>query len=105
VSLAVSLLLWLVLTPLALYGAAVAVIFVAMCQPPVRFGRFMRHFPMPAMGLLPFVPLWNIARQGTTRVGEMAPDFSLPTVDRTRTVRLSSFRGDRPVVLVFGSYT
>ena len=103
-SLAVSLLLWLALT-LALYAAAVAVIFVAMCQPPVRFGRFMRHFPMPAMGLLPFVPLWNIARRGAMRVGEMAPDFSLPTVDRTRTVRLSSFRGDRPVVLVFGSYT
>jgi peroxiredoxin len=35
----------------------------------------------------------------------MAPDFSLPTADRTRIVRLSSFRGDRPVVLVFGSYT
>jgi hypothetical protein len=97
--------LWWLLTPLALYGLAVAGLFIVMCQPPVRFGRFMRHFPMPAMALFPFLPLWNAARRGRIRVGEMAPDFSLPSVDRRRVVRLSSFRGDRPVVLVFGSYT
>jgi hypothetical protein len=96
---------WLLLTGLALYALAVAVMFVVMCQPPVRFGRVMRHFPMPAMALLPFVPMWNIARRGATRVGALAPDFTLPAVDRSRVVRLSSFRGDRPVVLVFGSYT
>jgi peroxiredoxin len=38
-------------------------------------------------------------------VGDAAPDFRLPTLDRKSTVRLSTFRGDRPVVLVFGSYT
>ena len=104
-SIVLSAIVWLLVTAVALYALAVAVIFVVMCQPPVRFGRFMRHFPMPAMALLPFQPLWNVARRGTTRVGQMAPDFALPTVDRTRVVRLSSFRGDRPVVLVFGSYT
>jgi hypothetical protein len=105
VSLTVSLILWWLLAPLALYGLAVSGLFVVMCQPPARFGRFMRHFPMPAMALVPFLPLWNVARRGRIRVGEMAPDFSLPSVDRSRVVRLSSFRGDRPVVLVFGSYT
>jgi len=35
----------------------------------------------------------------------MAPDFRLPTLDRKETVQLSSYRGSRPVVLVFGSYT
>ncbi len=35
-----------------------------------------------------------------------APDFDLPVLsDRIRTVRLSSFRGKRPVALIFGSYT
>jgi hypothetical protein len=97
--------MWWLLTPLAIYGLFVVGMFVVMSQPPVRFGRFMRHFPKPAMALLPFLPMWNLARRGTTRVGQMAPDFSLPTLDRSRKVRLSSFRGERPVVLVFGSYT
>ncbi len=39
-------------------------------------------------------------------VGEEAPDFTLTYVDEPENeVRLSSFRGDRPVALVFGSYT
>lgn len=39
------------------------------------------------------------------RVGEPAPDFSLKTLDGEETIALSNFRGDRPVVLIFGSYT
>ena len=88
-----------------LYVAAFAAMFVVMCQPPQRFGQIMAYFPMPAMSLFPFEAMWNVARGGTTRVGEMAPDFDLPTIDRKTRVRLSSFRGKRPVVLVFGSYT
>jgi thiol-disulfide isomerase/thioredoxin len=37
--------------------------------------------------------------------GEMAPDFELASPDGQTTVRLSSFRGKKPVVLVFGSFT
>jgi hypothetical protein len=38
------------------------------------------------------------------KVGETAPNFTLPTAaDRTKQVTLSSFRGQKPVVLVFGS--
>jgi len=87
------------------YAVFLAVMFVVMLRPPRRFGRFMRYFPMPAMMLIPFVPMWNIARRGRVGLGDEAPDFSLPTVDRSRAITLSSFRGDRPVVLVFGSYT
>jgi hypothetical protein len=90
---------------LAIYVVFLAGMFVVMCQPPQRFGQIMAYVPMPAMLLLPFEPMWNIARGGSARVGEMAPDFTLPTVDRKSEVRLSSFRGQRPVVLVFGSYT
>jgi len=40
------------------------------------------------------------------RVGDPAPGFELPLLDdRSRTVRLSNFRGKRPVALIFGSYT
>ncbi|MEE2887015.1 MAG: hypothetical protein VX951_06245 [Planctomycetota bacterium] len=40
------------------------------------------------------------------RLGEIAPDFDLPFVkDPKKTVRLSSFKGKKPVALIFGSYT
>ena len=39
------------------------------------------------------------------KVGQMAPDFALKTKEQDKTVTLSSFRGKKPVVLVFGSYT
>ena len=38
-------------------------------------------------------------------VGDLAPDFHLPDASGTKSVQLSSFRGKKPVVLIFGSYT
>jgi hypothetical protein len=60
---------------------------------------------MVSMIVLPFEPLWNIARAGELKAGDPAPDFCLQSYDKSSWVQLSSFRGDRPVVLVFGSYT
>ncbi len=37
--------------------------------------------------------------------GDVAPDFELRDVNRENPVRLSSFRGQKPVALVFGSFT
>jgi hypothetical protein len=37
--------------------------------------------------------------------GDLAPDFELTDVNGTKTMRLSDFRGKRPVVLLFGSFT
>jgi peroxiredoxin len=39
------------------------------------------------------------------RVDNPAPDFKLKTKEGKGEVQLSSFKGKRPVVLVFGSYT
>ena len=39
------------------------------------------------------------------RIGDQAPDFRLKTKDGQREVQLSSFKGQKPVVLVFGSFT
>ena len=39
------------------------------------------------------------------RVGDAAPDFELRDSDGAHPVKLSDFRGDRPVALVFGSFT
>lgn len=88
-----------------LYAVACGVLFAAMVQPPDKFSAFMAKLPRPLMYALPFPPLWSIARGGQLHVGDAAPDFSLETVDHKSRVALSSFRGQKPVVLVFGSYT
>jgi hypothetical protein len=44
-------------------------------------------------------------REGTLKVGDTAPDFSLTSPDGKTTVTLSSFKNKQPVVLVFASYT
>jgi peroxiredoxin len=37
--------------------------------------------------------------------GELPPDFSLKRKGSDERVRLSTYRGKRPVALIFGSYT
>jgi peroxiredoxin len=39
------------------------------------------------------------------KVGDLAPDFRLKRYDNSSWVQLAGFRADRPVVLIFGSYT
>lgn len=43
--------------------------------------------------------------EGSLTPGDAAPDFELRKVKSRDTVRLSSFRGRKPVALIFGSYT
>jgi hypothetical protein len=38
-------------------------------------------------------------------VGDAAPDFALPQLEHGSELRLSSLLAERPVALVFGSYT
>lgn len=90
---------------LAVYAAVLGAMFIVMRQPPDRFGQIMARVPGPAFMIIPFRPMWTVARAGNLEVGDTAPDFSLRTADRKGRVQLSSFRGKQPVVLVFGSYT
>lgn len=90
----------------ALYLLACLLLFVIMLQPPDRLGRAVARIPGPLLfGPLPFRQLWFVARDGHLKVGDDAPDFQLATLDKKSRVQLSSLRGQRPVVLVFGSYT
>ncbi len=95
----------IVVALLATYGLLTAALFAVMLQSPDRFAATMKHVPWPAFVALPFKPLWNIARKGHVNVGDMAPDFSLESPDHKSSFQLSSLRGEKPVVLVFGSYT
>jgi len=95
----------LALVLVALYLGASAGLYWVMRQPPESFGRVMRHVPTVALILLPFKRLWLHARAGNLKVGDAAPDFTLHSSDKKELVQLSYFRGEKPVVLVFGSYT
>jgi hypothetical protein len=100
---------WLLRGAVVLVGAYMLLagaVTAAMMQPPERFGQIMKHVPMAIVwGALPGPRLWLWARRGHLSEGQQAPDFTLPTYDHSGTVTLSSHRGKRPVVLVFGSYT
>jgi hypothetical protein len=90
----------------AAYALLCGIVLTAMLQSPERFGAFMTHVPEAVVwGWAPGERLWRWARAGRLQVGDEAPDFSLPSHDRADRVSLSAFRGHRPVVLVFGSYT
>ena len=90
---------------LVLYLILASGLFVAMHQPPPVFGHIMSKLPAVSYFLFPFKPMWLVARGGTLKVGDAAPDFELKTADLTSAVRLSSFHGHKPVVLIFGSHT
>jgi len=43
--------------------------------------------------------------QAAPKIGELAPDFTLYDISGKNSITLSDFRGKKPVVLLFGSYT
>ena len=91
----------------ALWVLACVGLYHIMRQPPEHFARVMAKMPGPVPFLIfPFETLWMRARAGTLHVGSPAPDFALTKLDKTAQVQLSSLTAqNRPVVLVFGSYT
>jgi hypothetical protein len=88
-----------------LYAVVSGLLFAAMKQSPDDFAQTMKHVPWAAMVVLPFEPLWDVARAGRVGPGDAAPDFALESPDHKTRFQLSSIRGQRPAVLVFGSYT
>jgi hypothetical protein len=87
------------------WAAATAGIYVAMLQTPERFGAIMKRVPRVAMRVLPFRPLWMSARAGRLRIGDRAPDFTLSQLHGDTAITLSAEYHQKPVVLIFGSYT
>ncbi len=67
----------------------------------------MARIPGPVAFLaFPFETLWTRARAGHLKQGDLAPDFSLTTIDKSGSIQLSALTAEhRPVVLIFGSYT
>lgn len=87
------------------YAAVLYAVNRAMHQPPEQFGHFMSKMPAAIFLLAPFETMWTRARAGSLNVGDTAPEFTLFTLDKSSHVSLTAIRNDRPIVLVFGSYT
>ena len=51
------------------------------------------------------VPIQKALDQHAPRAGDLAPDFTLVDSSGAESVTLSDFRGEKPVALVFGSFT
>jgi hypothetical protein len=95
-------------------------------------GRFVRHAAIASAGISCLFMIWEgednlvlgadllvhsmewrdeeVAWQNrldpkSPKVGDLAPDFELQDPEGNVRIRLSDFRGKRPVALVFGSYT
>ena len=105
---AIRLLIKLASLALTAWLVASIALFAAMWLPPSDFAAAIGKVPRPLLFFMPVIPfesLWNIARAGALRVGDPAPDFDLPRQDKSGRVKLSDHFGERPVVLVFGSYT
>jgi hypothetical protein len=94
----------------AAYLLLAAVVWVVVSLPPARFAAIMAKLPTSEKpGVLfmvvPIGPLMMLARAGHLKPGDMAPDFRLPVLHSQETVQLASFRSQKPVALIFGSYT
>jgi hypothetical protein len=96
----------LVYLAMAAWLVGCAAMFAVMLLPPGKMSAVAGRVPgWVMMRALPFRTLWTVARAGGLKVGEEAPGFDLPYHDGSGRVSLASHRGERPVVLVFGSYT
>jgi hypothetical protein len=105
-SFVIKLLLRLFVGLVIVYFAFGAFIWWSMRQPPEKFGRIMARIPGPVVFMLfPFETLWTHARAGSLSVGDRAPDFQLMAQDHSSLIQLSALNRQRPVVLIFGSYT
>ncbi len=73
----------------------VSFLYRAMRQPPEVFGRVMAGMPIPAYFLFPFETMWTHARGGTLKVGDIAPDLQVKTLDDKVPLQSESLWADK----------
>jgi hypothetical protein len=78
---------------------------------PLALPRRTDGQPAQARGLIALIRIIGMFKAETGSIlegpslGQLAPDFKLKTPDGKQAIALSSFRGKKPVVLVFGNFT
>ncbi|NOT02077.1 MAG: hypothetical protein HOP29_15805 [Phycisphaerales bacterium] len=93
------------MTRVTTWTLAVSVIAISGCAPSVD--DYIRMVDAKPADERP--PGWEDVKTWMARrapaVNEKAPDFTLPTDDGDATITRSDFHENRPLVLIFGSYT
>ena len=89
------------------FGMALALAALAGCARSFDADKFIAQVDQSPPEKRP--PNWEHTKKLMARrppaVGELAPDFSLPTLDGSATVHRTTYQRSRPLVLVFGSFT
>jgi hypothetical protein len=73
--------------------------------------KFFKHIDQDENGTLTlaeFNAMWKregARKDDAPKVGDVAPTFTLSRLDGTEKFDLAEFKGDKPVLLLFGSYT
>ena len=80
-------------------GAVMVVLAVATVGGLAAWG----YFEAVSRAWIPYNE-YDIRTEGQLRVGDIAPDFTLANVNGAD-AKLSDFYRDKPLVLIFGSYT
>ena len=70
-----------------------------------RFRKFQEKRKRMRKGVRPDRRRPGESDANSLKVGELAPDFKLKSLDGKSQTQLKDFRGKKPVVLFFGSYT
>lgn len=88
-------------------AACVGAGFVLGCSsgdPAARFVNYMQTAPEDRRPI-DWENTLRLMSRTPPAVGDIAPDFTLDMLDGERAVTRSVFQEDRPLVLIFGSYT
>ena len=87
--------------------AAILLLILAGCRSPDPALRFIAQTDRAPVEKRP--KDWEHTKKLMARtvptVGQSAPDFTLPTLDGAQTVTRSVHQANRPLVLIFGSFT
>ncbi len=88
-------------------GTALVILLTFGCSSRDQMNMFMRQVDAAPPEKRP--PNWEHTKKLMQRtapaVGQAAPDFSLAAVDGKSSLTMSRHHGDRPLVLIFGSFT
>lgn len=88
-------------------GMLLVLFIVIGCSPDDQMAMFVKQMDSAPASERP--PNWDEVKRLMARsapaVGAFAPDFSLATLEGQQSLTMSRHRADRPLVLIFGSFT
>lgn len=89
------------------HAALLLSLWVVGCAPRDQMAMFVKQMDSAPASERP--PNWEEVKRLMARpapaVGAVAPDFSLATLEGTQSLTISRHHSDKPLVLIFGSFT